>query len=286
MALLQTFDGKLEKIAFQKLLFLTTKKQKEPVYDFVPFLYGSYSISANADLGAMARNGLVVEDSKYVCKADKTNYISQLSAEDQIILVNLRSQYVKPDSNLLMRHTYLKFNYYAINSRIAKNILSKEEYEKLEFAKPKSDKTILFTIGYEGISFEEYLNRLIKNDVKTLVDVRNNPVSMKFGFSKKTLKLFCENLNIEYIHIPEVGIKSEFRQSLKDQSDYDNLFEGYKQKTLKETKAYQQKILGILKNKRRIALTCFESDVFKCHRSCLAESIIKTSEWKFELKHI
>jgi len=52
----------------------------------------------------------------------------------------------------------------------------------------------LFTIGYEGISLEEYFNRLIKNDVKVLVDVRNNPLSMKFGFSKTQLKRFCEKL--------------------------------------------------------------------------------------------
>lgn len=286
MALLQSFGGQLEKIAFQKLLFLTTNKQKEAVYSFIPFHYGSYSISANADLTAMVRNGLLTEDSKFFCKADKTNYVDKLTVEDQNILADVKDTYGKVDSKELMKLTYLNFSYYAINSKMAKDLLSKSEYKRVLSAKPVSERTILFTIGYEGISLEDYLNRLIKNDIKTLVDVRNNAVSRKFGFSKTMLKLYCETLGVEYVHIPEVGIRSEYRQGLKVQSDYSELFEKYKDDTLQQTKNYQQEILELLKNKRRIALTCFESDVSKCHRSYLAESIIKLSEWKFELKHI
>ena len=286
MALLQSFDGQLEKIALQKLLFLMTSKQKEATYSFIPFHFGSYSISANADLTAMVRHGLLTEDVNNFSKADKTNYVHKLTIEDQKILSEIKSNYEKLNSKELMKFTYLNFSYYAINSKTAKDILTKSEYEKVLSAKPINDRTILFTIGYEGISLEEYLNRLIKNDVKTLVDVRNNPVSMKFGFSKNTLRLYCEKLGIEYIHVPEVGIRSEYRQGLKVQADYNELFEQYKKSTLQETKDHQNKILEILKNKRRIALTCFESDTSKCHRSYLAKSIIELSDWKFELKHI
>ena len=89
---------------------------------------------------------------------------------------------------------------------------------------PKGTKTIMFTIGYEGISLEEYLVRLIKNDVKVLVDVRNNPLSMKYGFSKSQLKKYCASLGIKYAHFPEVGIQSDQRQELNSQNDYNKLF--------------------------------------------------------------
>jgi hypothetical protein len=46
------------------------------------------------------------------------------------------------------------------------DLLTKEELDKVEKARPQSNKTVLFTIGYEGISLEEYLVRLLKNDVK------------------------------------------------------------------------------------------------------------------------
>ncbi len=286
MALLQSFGGKLEKISLQKLLFLTTNKQTEPSYAFIPFHYGSYSISANADLTAMVRTGLVNEDNKHFYKKDKLNYIDKLTSIDQSILVEITDKYGNLDSSALMKFTYLNFGYFAINSKSAKDILSKTEYEKVLAAKPVSNRIILFTIGYEGISLEDYLNRLIKNDVRVLVDVRCNAVSMKFGFSKKTLMFYCNKLNIEYVHIPEVGIRSEYRQNLKIQKDYFDLFERYKKITLEETKDYQHRILAVLKNNRRIALTCFESDFQQCHRGHLANSLVNLSDWKFKLTHI
>ena len=77
----------------------------------------------------------------------------------------------------------------AINSVVAKEMLSADKYRKVVEARPQSNKTILFTIGYEGVSLEEYINKLIVNDVKVLCDVRKNSYSMKFGFSKSQPKL-------------------------------------------------------------------------------------------------
>ncbi|WP_200885350.1 DUF488 family protein [Jejuia pallidilutea] len=55
----------------------------------------------------------------------------------------------------------------------------------------------LFTIGYEGISLEHYLNKLIRNNIKLLCDVRKNALSMKYGFSKSQLKNACEGVCIK-----------------------------------------------------------------------------------------
>jgi uncharacterized protein (DUF488 family) len=185
-----------------------------------------------------------------------------------------------------MKHTYINYQYYAINSVKAKEILNAEEYEKVVLARPVNNDTILYTIGYEGISLEEYLNRLIKNDIRVLVDVRNNALSMKYGFSKKQLQTFCANLNIEYLHVPEVGIISEMRQELKTQQDYDKLFDTYKQNNLRQTNLQQQAILELLINKKRIALTCFEANICQCHRKHLAEAILNLPDWNYQLKHI
>ena len=50
LSLLQLFEGELEKIRLQKLLFLFTQQQAKAEYDFVPYKYGCFSYSANADL--------------------------------------------------------------------------------------------------------------------------------------------------------------------------------------------------------------------------------------------
>ncbi len=153
-------------------------------------------------------------------------------------------------------------------------------------ATPQRSDSVLFTIGYEGISLEEYLVRLLKNNVKVLVDVRNNPMSMKYGFSKNQLKKYCTSLGIEYMHFPEVGIKSEERKELITQTDYDNLFKVYRKKNLTATLKTQNEILKLLKYHKRIALTCFEANIGQCHRKHLAEAIENLPGFSYEVKHI
>lgn len=286
LSLLQAFEGHLPKISLQKLLFLFTNRQTKSDYDFVPYRFGCYSFSANADLTAMVGHGQLSEDKDSFAKICTTDYIKTLTEKDKQILVDIKLNYGKLSIDSLMKFTYLNYKYYAINSVKAKEILTEGQYEQVLQAKPTNEKIILYTIGYEGISLEEYLNRLIKNDVRVLVDVRNNALSMKFGFSKSQLTIFCKSLNIEYLHIPEVGIQSNQRRELKTQSDYDSLFEIYKKQNLKQTVSQQEQILNLLKDKKRIALTCFEANICQCHRKHLAEAIIKLPEWNYELKHI
>lgn len=280
------FDGQLDKIRLQKLLFLLANKQAKAEYDFIPYKFGCYSYSANADMTAMVKRGLLTEDEKSFTKKDPTDYLKQLKPADLKFLQEVKSNYGKMSANALMKHTYINFPFYAIKSEVAQTILSQEEIDKVAKAKPKSNNTVLFTIGYEGISLEEYLVRLLKNDVKVLVDVRNNPLSMKYGFSKSQLKKYCASIGIEYVHIPEVGIQGDQRQELNTQSDYDKLFAIYRKHNLSKTTAHQIEILKLLKQHKRIALTCFEANICQCHRKHLAEAIETLPDFDYEVKHI
>lgn len=286
LALLQLFDGQLDKIRLQKLLFLFTNKQAKADYDFIPYKFGCYSYSANADMTAMVRRGFLNEDEKSFEKKDKTDYLNQLKPADLKLLQDVNTNFGKMSATALMKHTYINFPFYATKSEAAENILTKEELEKVTKAKPKGNKTVLFTVGYEGISLEEYLVRLLKNDVKVLVDVRNNPLSMKYGFSKSQLRKYCVSLGIEYVHIPEVGIQSDQRKELNTQRDYDKLFADYRKNNLSKTTQSQNEILKLLKQHKRIALTCFEANICQCHRKHLAEAIETLPDFKYEVKHI
>ena len=172
-----------------------------------------------------------------------------------------------------------------LKNKIAKG----EEFvlPKLEF-QPKREQSTLFTIGYEGISIDTYINKLLSNHIKTLVDVRKNAYSNKFGFSKKEFMYCLEKSDIKYIHIPELGIESEKRQELKTAKSsssngydlFDNgvrnienkLFEDYKA-NLSSKQMYIDKLLQILKQDSLIAITCFEADYKCCHRHVVAESL-------------
>lgn len=286
LALIQLMGGELEKIRIQKLLFLYSQKKKNPKYEFIPYKFGCYSFSAKADLNTMVKNGSLFENENYFIKNNPDDFVKTLKVEDKKILSEVVQLYGNMNSNSLIKHTYINFPYYAINSTIADKVLDEKQLEKVISSKKEVNETILFTIGYEGVSLEKYLNKLVSNDVKLLVDVRKNSLSMKFGFSKSLLKKYCESLGIEYIHIPEVGINSDQRQELNTQQDYDVLFEVYKKTTLKETDSYQTKIIELLTKYKRIALTCFEADICQCHRKPLAEAIAKNPIFEYEVKHI
>jgi uncharacterized protein (DUF488 family) len=119
-----------------------------------------------------------------------------------------------------------------------------------------------------------------------LVDVRNNPISMKYGFSKNQLRKYCGSLGILYVHIPEVGIQSDQRQELNTQQDYDALFELYRKNNLSKTHNAQLQILDLLKEHKRIALTCFEANICQCHRKHLAEAIERFPMFDYDVRHI
>jgi len=286
LALLELFGGELEKIRLQKLLFLFSQDQASPDYEFIPYKYGCYSYSANADLTTMSSKGFLSETSSSFIKLDANSYLKSVKPDDKLKLHKIKRLYEDMDSDALMKHTYKNYPYWAINSIKASSILTQNEFDNVIMQKVHSSKTILFTIGYEGISLEGYLNKLITNGINLLVDVRNNPLSMKFGFSKSQLKRYVESLGISYLHIPEVGIISEQRQELNTQADYDALFKKYRKENLPNTKNSQEQILALLKQHQRVALTCFEANICQCHRKHLAEAIVNLPNFNYELKHI
>jgi uncharacterized protein (DUF488 family) len=293
LALLQLFGGSLEKIRLQKLLFLYMQDKPDgssqvlkPEYEFVPYKFGCFSWSANADLTVMSGSCLVKENKTHFIKSDQTDYIAELNATDRKRMLQLKEQYGNMSNKALIKYTYLNYAYFAINSEISKDLLSAEEWSSIIAHKPQHTDTALFTIGYEGLSLEAYMNRLLLNDVKALADVRSNPVSMKYGFSKSALKRSCESLDILYYHFPEVGIPSDKRREYDGKDRTDGLFAYYRNEILPASRNDINEIFQLLKKHKRIALTCFESDVNTCHRKYLAEAIKSFPEFQYEIKHI
>jgi len=151
----------------------------------------------------------------------------------------------------LLNHIYKNYSYY-------KN------------PKSNNDKTIFYTIGYEGISIEKYINKLIKEGVILLCDVRKNAYSQKFGFSKNELLNALKLCGIDYIHIPELGIESDKRQDI---TSYKKLFDEYENTTLIENQEKVSYLAELLNKHKRIAITCFEKDVHCCHRGRIATMV-------------
>lgn len=286
LSILEVFGGKLEKLQLQKLLMLFGEFQFEPNYYFVPYKFGCFSFQANADLSTMKKYELVVETEKFWQKKDNINYTTQLKEKDKSALNKLKLEFSGKSSEDLIRYTYSNFPYYALNSTIASKYLKQEDLKNIKDKITQNQQKGLFTIGYEGLSIEQYINKLISANVKVLCDVRKNSFSMKYGFSKSQLKMACEGVGIQFIHLPEVGIVADKRKELNTQKDYDLLFEDYKATVLPNTLQQQQYILELIEKHQRVAITCFEKDICQCHRKHLAVAICKLPEFDYELNHL
>jgi len=288
LSLLTLKDGAISKIDLQKLLFIFTKyPNSTKIYDFVPYKYGCFSFQANADLNTMIKYNLVSSDDKtWTLEDTETDYLKQLKDSDKSSLIALMKHHGSKSTDELIYFTYKNFPYWATKSTIAQKYLSEKELNKVDNERSKLSKKSLYTIGYEGVSLERYLNKLIQHDIKLLIDVRKNAKSMKYGFSKNQLLNACNGIGIEYMHMPEVGIDSEKRNKLNTQADYDLLFEHYKNSTLTTTLTYQERISNLVNQYGRVALTCFEENICQCHRKPLAESIVSIEKNSLELNHI
>ena len=283
IGILSTFCGRLSPVDFQKYLFLYTQEfEQDPSFEFVPYKFGCFSFQSYADKRRLVEIGALEQSDDWRLKRDfDTADLFDTKAFDRFY-----ARYSTLRGERLVRHVYRRYPYYAINSEIASRLMTEQELAAIAAKRPSDAAAVLFTIGYEGSSFEGYLNRLLQNNVKTLVDVRRNALSRKYGFSKKTLAETVKKLGIDYVHIPELGIASEQRQDLNTQADYDRLFAAYEAQELSDNKSSLTQILALLQENNRAAITCFEAQVCMCHRSRVAKALSELPGWRYQIKHI
>lgn len=130
----------------------------------------------------------------------------------------------------------------------------------------------IYTIGYEGTTFDEWLEHLLSNDITCLVDIREIPVSRKRGFSKTKLRDALDSRGIKYVHYKSLGSPSEIRIQLHQDKDYISFFEKYN--IYLEDKDDELIEISELAKKERICLLCFEQNHHRCHRDSVAKRLL------------
>ena len=281
------FAGKsIELYELQKLLLLYTKETQSRHYAFVPFFYGGYSFQCTDDLELLEKRGWIAsEGNRLSLKADLSKQKWAVTSEERKIVRWWLKQ--NPErGGALIADAYRRYPYYAIFSEIAKQHLTSREMkgvESLRDSLESKNETAVFTIGYEGILFEEYLNRLINNRVAVLCDIRRNPRSRKFGFSDRMLARVLPEIGIKYVYLPELGIESHKRQNLNTQEDYDELFGEYREDLPGKTDGLK-KLKQLIDAEKRVALTCFEKHPHFCHRHCISDFL--QSEYGYRIEHL
>ena len=273
---------------FQKHLFLFTRLyENERSFEFLPYRFGCYSFEAAADRKKLIAQGRLHDESNWRIAQPRLSYLQALSKADQSRVKAYAAHHGKLSGASLIRHVYKNYPYFAIRSEVAQRYLSKAEFAKVLAARPtKRRNPVLFTIGYEGQSIESYLNKLLENDIRALVDVRKNPISRKYGFSKSALSYLCECFGIFYVHVPELGISSELRQNLADHDDYEQLFEHYEKEILPRNIEWIHHLIQLFSQYKRLAMTCFEREHARCHRNRVVKAVAENSQDTIVFAHL
>ena len=254
LAFIRQLSGAVSATDLQKLVFLHVMENNIKFYEYLPYIYGSYSFQLAEDLDILRRDGFVTVDGMRIKASGE--YVREALFD------------IPPErGNRLIRKAYQAYPYYTVNSEMIPRLFSKQEADSLMRERQKYNQSVqtLFTIGYEGKSIEAFINILIQNGIKLLCDVRKNPLSRKYGFSKNKLEHITSTVGIKYIHIPDLGIDTNKRSSLKTEEDYKALFNDYAL-TLPALGPYIDYVHSLLLSNVRIALMCYEKDAAMCHR--------------------
>jgi hypothetical protein len=276
LTLLNTLGQRVSNTDFQKLLFLyTTEYEARPSYEFVPYRFGAFSFVSYADKRRLIKDSLIVDDEQHWRLTEAGHAAARRQPIDEETIAHFCNLYAGLRGDALIAEVYRRYPYYATRSEIVDRVLPDPSVRAIvDTARPAQLGSGLLTIGYEGKSLEKYLNQLLRASVTLLCDVRRNPISRKYGFSKGTLSNACEVLGILYKHLPELGIASSSRRNLETQADYEALFAVYERDHLSYQDTALKKIRGWIEREgHRVALTCFEEKSSMCHRYSVAKAL-------------
>ena len=129
---------------------------------------------------------------------------------------------------------------------------------------------MLYTIGYQGKTIDEFMGLLWENEVNILVDVRHSRNS-KLPDYGKAIEKHCVDYNIKYIHLQELGNTPTLRRMFKPEKA--NSYPFYLSYKLHVEKSKDLQVLkDIVENTYSMpCLMCMESNPDHCHRSALVK---------------
>jgi uncharacterized protein (DUF488 family) len=125
-----------------------------------------------------------------------------------------------------------------------------------------------FTFGYSGRKTEEILGLLRQHGVRTVIDVRQNPVSMyRPELSKNNFARLLGQNGMLYSHVPELGVPRNIRAKAIETGSRDVIWTWYDSNVVTCFLNLRSFLNGF---EHPVALMCTEIDPHECHRHRLS----------------
>ncbi len=271
MSVVQELGGDIAADRLHQLLFIFCNKfiENNHYYDFIPTENGPISIQGQEDKNYLIKKKFLSESDDWVASDSTKRFAVELDMFEKMAIQKMKNRLQDATTEELQQRIKDNFPAYFVGYEDSKNL-----------------STLFCTIGYEGKSPEVYLNTLSQENVKLLCDVRKNAYSQKFGFSKKELETALAKVGIKYLHMPELGIISEKRQNLDSKKAYNELFDEYENTTIRQQQSKLDELVKLLEEHKRIAITCFEKDVYCCHRSRVVKALKVRDDFDCQVKNL
>lgn len=271
----------LNPTVFVKLVFLlrheTELESDSTFYNFVPYKFGPFSFTLYRELANMRHNGYLASDEKYITLHEDSIHLAQQKVDELPVWVHqavneVVSRYGKKSWTSLIKDIYARYPWYASKSELT-------DFRPKVTGSTKKACPAVYTAGYEGESVDSFFNRLLKSNIELIIDVRANPISRKYGFSKRQFSETAKKLGVDYCHMPKLGIPSKYRVKLGTYDSYQRLLNKYGKKMLPCLKSEIREVVDLML-KQSAVLVCMEKDVGCCHRSQLADAVSQVSGLK------
>lgn len=265
-------DRPISRRRIMKLLFMmreeTSLAEQRAFYEFLPYKYGPYSFSVDRDLASLREDGAVTE-----AQSPDGSRWSLNHEHRESILALYRDLPARVRSGV---RDVVRFAGSFDDRRFVEHIYSRyPSYTYLtELDLPHRERpvavTTVYTLGYEGVTIDGFLDVLLQNGILRVMDIRSNPVSRVYGYARKTLSRMCEHIGVAYEHLPELGVQSEDRREARSQADYAKLFRQYEDGLVSEHQPEVDRAASLMVDVPSV-LICYEADHRSCHRSRLAK---------------
>ena len=131
---------------------------------------------------------------------------------------------------------------------------------------------MLYSVGYERHTIDDFVALLVEHGVATLVDVRLNPISRKPGFSKRRLAEALGAVGVDYRHEPLLGNQADNRSNFHPGGDLETGHRRYAAR-LDGSSADALRRLATMASRGRLSVLCVERDSEWCHRRVITDRL-------------
>jgi uncharacterized protein (DUF488 family) len=137
-------------------------------------------------------------------------------------------------------------------------------------------KPSIFTVGHSTRSADEFIELLQTYGVREVVDVRTIPKSRHNPqFNKEDLRQWLKQKHIRYKHLKTLGGLRHTKKDSINLSWRNTSFRGFADYMATSEFSAGLETLIKIANLRQTAIMCAEAVPWRCHRSLIADALIK-----------